>query len=96
MSLPTSRVEPENAVVECEVDAWVRLAQYAGALVEEGTRGAQGQGSLQGFRAPPAKALPAVAHGHSACPPLVLVHLEFISDISAIKRLYRWLVFIMV
>ena len=59
---------------ECQVDAWGGGAQYTAALVEQGTRGAQGQGSLQGFRVPPAKALAAVAHGHSACPPLVLFH----------------------
>ena len=62
--------------VKCQVDAWGRVAPYTAALVEQGARqgAAQGQGSLQGFRAPPAKALAAVAHGHSACPPLVLFH----------------------
>ena len=60
--------EPENAVVECQVDsAWgSRGAQYTAALVQgRGRAQAQGQGSLQGFRAPRAKALAAVAHGHS-------------------------------
>ena len=58
------------------VVGWRGLALYSctGAGHSSQAAQAQGQGSLQGFRAPRAKALAAVAHGHSACPPLVLVH----------------------
>ena len=70
--------KPENAVVSCQVDAWWGGGawHYTAALVQDTAQAAQAQeqGSLQGFRAPRAKALAAVAHGHSACPPLVLVH----------------------